>query len=98
MSYSFQVTAPTKAAAKEAVAAKFDEIVASQAIHARDKAAALANANAAIDLLVDDAASHVAVSCSGYVGWREVLRDDAGNDLHSASVSASASLVAPPAI
>ncbi|MCK1669452.1 hypothetical protein [Bradyrhizobium sp. 153] len=97
MSYSFQVTAPTKAAAKAAVAAKLDEVVASQAIHARDKAAALANANAAIDLLVDDASSHVAVSCNGCVGWREVLREDVSNDLHSASLSSSASLVAPPA-
>lgn len=97
MSYSFHVSAATKAAAKEAVAAKFDEVIASQPIHARDKAAAVANASAAIDLLVDDPAMHISVSCNGYVGWRENLREDGGNDLTAASVSASAGLVVPPA-
>jgi hypothetical protein len=69
MSYSFGVRASNKAAAKEAVAAKFDEMAASQPIHARDRAAALANANAVIDLLADDDTKDVAVSCNGYLSW-----------------------------
>lgn len=93
MSYSFNVQGASKASAKEAVAAKFDEVVASQPIHARDKAAALANANAVIDLLVDDATHEISVSVNGYVGWQEVLRDDGSNPLRAASVSASASYV-----
>lgn len=72
MSYSFGVKAPNKAAAKEAVAAKFDEVVASQPVHARDRAAVLANANAIIDLLADDDTKDVAVSCNGYVSWNSV--------------------------
>ncbi|KRQ11924.1 hypothetical protein AOQ73_05815 [Bradyrhizobium pachyrhizi] len=92
MSYSFTVKAATKNEAKAAVAVEFDKVVATQPIHARDKAAALTNANAVIDLLADDAPDgHVInVSCNGYVGWRDNLRDDGGNPLNSASVSASA--------
>lgn len=69
MSYSFVAKAANKAAAKEEVAAMFDEIIASQAIHARDRAAALANANTVIDLLADDDSKDIAVSCNGYVSW-----------------------------
>jgi len=93
MSYSFSIQAPTKAAAKDAVAAKFEEVIAAQPIHARDKAAALANANAVIDLLMDDGAREISVSVNGYVGWQEVLREDGSNPLQSASVSATASYV-----
>lgn len=91
MSYSFNVQASTKSAAKDAVAVKFDEVIATQPIHARDKTAALANANAVIDLLMDDDTREISVSVNGYVGWQEVLRDDGSNPLQSASVSASAS-------
>lgn len=93
MSYSFNVQAASKAAAKEAVATKFDEVIASQPIHARDKAAALANANAVIDLLADDDARNISVSVNGYVGWQEALRDDGSNPLQSVSVSTTASHV-----
>ena len=94
MSYSFNVQASTKAAAKDAVEVKFDEVIAAQPIHARDKAAALANANAVIDLLMDGDTREIAVSVNGYVGWLEALREDGSNPLQSASVSASASYVA----
>lgn len=69
MSYSFGVKAPSKAEAKEAVAAKFDEIVGQQPVHARDRAAVLANATAVIDLLADDDTKDVSVLCNGYVSW-----------------------------
>lgn len=95
MSYSFSLTAPNKAAAKAAVAAKFDEVVASQPIHARERSAALANAGAAIDALVDDEALHVAVNLSGSVGWRDQLTPSADNPLTNVSMSASASLFKP---
>ncbi len=60
----------------------------------RDKAAALANANAVIDLLMDGDTREISVSVNGYVGWMENLREDGSNPLQSASVSASASYVA----
>lgn len=95
MSYSFSVKAATKPEAKAAVAAEIDRVIGAQPIHARDKAAAIVNASAVIDLLADDVAGgHViAVSCNGYVGWQEVLREDCSNPLISASVSAAASYV-----
>ncbi|WP_316228388.1 MULTISPECIES: hypothetical protein [unclassified Bradyrhizobium] len=97
MSYSFTVRAATKAEAKAAVAAQFDQVVVTQPIHARDKDAALVNAGAVIDLLADQGPDdhEIAVSCNGYVGWREALRDDGSNPLSAASVSASASYVMP---
>jgi chromosome condensin MukBEF complex kleisin-like MukF subunit len=88
MSYSFQVKAPTKASAKEAVAAKFDEIVAQQPIHARDRDAVLANANTVVDLLADNDSKDVIVSCNGYVSWPSGTVEEA--QLNAAAVSASA--------
>jgi glycosyltransferase A (GT-A) superfamily protein (DUF2064 family) len=88
MSYSFQIKAPTKSAAKEAVAAKFDEIVTHQPIHARDRAAVLANASCVIDLLADNDSKDVVVSCNGHVSWPSGTVEEAR--LNSAAVSASA--------
>lgn len=95
MSYSFNVQAATKDEAKAAAAKVFDEAVANQPIHARDRDAALANINAAIDLLVDDPAYHISVGAQGCVSWRENLNADCSNPLSTASISASASLVTP---
>lgn len=77
MSYSFQVKAATKGDAKSAVLAKFDEIVEQQPVHARDRAAVLANAGLVIDLLADDDTKDVSVSCNGYVSWSTGGVDDA---------------------
>ena len=98
MSYSFSVKAASKAEAKAAVAREFDRVVETQPIHARDREAALANANAVIDLLADQAPDgHViAVNCNGYVGWWDALREDGSNPLNQASVSTSASYVVAP--
>lgn len=88
MSYSFQIKAATKAEAKEAVAAKFDEVVASQSIHARDRAAVLANANTVIDLLDTNEAKDVSVSCNGCLSWTGGA--DQPDVFTSASVACSA--------
>jgi len=72
MSYSFTTKAANKAAAKDAVASEFDKVVSSQPIHARDRAAVLANANAVIDQLADDDTKDVTVSCNGYLSWNGV--------------------------
>jgi hypothetical protein len=65
MSYSFQIRASTKTAAKAAVAIKFDEVIGYQKCHERDKAQALAAANAFIDLLPDVEEKHVGVNMAG---------------------------------
>jgi hypothetical protein len=87
MSYSFQVKAATKAEVKAAVEAEFDKVVQFQPVHARDKAAVLANVDAVIALVEDNADKDVHVACHGSVGWD-------GSDLqianlHSASVACS---------
>lgn len=93
MSYSFSVQAASKAAAKEAVASKFDEmVVAAQSIHARDRAAVLVNANTVIDLLDDDEAKDVRVSCNGYVSWTNPVGEEPA--FNSVAVNCQANHVA----
>lgn len=92
MSYSFTVKTATKDEAKQEVLAKFDEVVASQPIHVRDRNAALVNAGAVIDLLADDDTKDVFVSCSGYVSWSSGGVSDA--EFNSASISCSANHIA----
>lgn len=75
MSYSFNVKAVTKAKAKAAVEAEFDKVIQEQPVHAQDKAAALANANAVIDLLADNDNQDVGVSCNGYATWQAYIGD-----------------------
>lgn len=95
MSYSLGVRAATKEAAKAAVRVKFAEIVAGQQCHQRDQAAALAAADAQVDLLADDDTKDVAVSMSG-----SLTGQWSGSDvtrIEGASVSVSAYLVTPEA-
>ena len=69
MSYSFRVQAADKLSAKDAVFAKVDELVVSQAVHAHDRDAILANAYSAVDLLADNDTKDVAVAFNGYMVW-----------------------------
>lgn len=92
MSYSFNVRAATKAEAKTAVAAVFDKVVADQPTHEHDKAAVLANANAAIDLLADNDEMDVEVSCSGWLSW--ISHQDDPLPINAANINCAASLVA----
>jgi hypothetical protein len=90
MSYSFDVTAPTKAAAQEAVHEKFCEVVEAQPIHACDKERAFGNAYNVIGLLGEDETKNVSVHCNGYI-----YRHKDGGPVTGVSIAASASLVFP---
>lgn len=93
MSYSLGVRATTKEAVKAAVRAKFAEIVAGQQCHARDQAAALAAADAQVDLLADDDTKDVVVSMNG-----SLTGQWSGSDvtrIEGASVSVNAYLATP---
>lgn len=93
MSYSFSVKASTKEAVKIAAAEYFDNsVVAQQPVHARDRAAVMANIAAVVDLLGDDDTRDVNISCNGYVSWSAAV-DQAEAPLTSASVSCSAGFV-----
>lgn len=71
MSYSFSVTAASKADAIAKVEAEFAQVAANQPTHAKDKDAAVAVAKAFVDLLVDPAESEVVyVTMYGRLGWR----------------------------
>lgn len=90
MSYSFNIRAATKAQALTDVALKFDEVVAMQACHARDKGAALAAASAMVGLLDDDDESRdVVVGMSGYLSGQWVGHDVASISCAAVSVNAS---------
>lgn len=70
MSYSFSFTAPTKFDAKERFAAEFDRVVGGQPAHATERKAAIAHADAMIDLLPDPLTTQaVSVSANGSVAW-----------------------------
>jgi hypothetical protein len=92
MSYSFAVVAATKDAAIAAIAAKFDEMMASQPVHARDREAVLANSSAVIGLLDDQDDKDIAVSCNGYLSWSNGV-DPAAIRIGSAAVNCVANYV-----
>jgi hypothetical protein len=92
MSYSFQLRRPTKTQAKQAVAAKFIEIVHQQACHTRDMSQAIAAANAIIDLVRDDDTSDVSVIMNGSLCGR--WEDSDMVAIESANVNVTAYLVA----
>ena len=94
MSYSFAFVVASKEAAKARVAEEFDNVVKWQPIHARDRAAVLANANAVIDLLEEKPDEDVSVWCNGYVSWR-TMGDEQPNatPLTGASITTSASCI-----
>lgn len=71
MSYSFNVTAASKVEAKEKIASEFAKIVASQPVHAADRASAQAAAQSYVDMLQDPAdGEEIAATVNGYVSWR----------------------------
>lgn len=86
MSYQFTAKGKTKAEVKQAVADEFDKMMGAQPVHTNDRAAAIANANAVIDLLADSDTYGIQVTLNGYVSW-------AGNGLNNASISCTATHV-----
>jgi hypothetical protein len=92
MSYSFTARGATAADALAAAAAKFDEVVAQQPIHAQDKEAALAALQGMAGVLPVDVTKDVALSLNGWVSWQGDVESQTAT-LSSASVTASVSLV-----
>ncbi|WWQ12984.1 hypothetical protein PQ43W_38 [Ralstonia phage PQ43W] len=91
MSYGFNIRVKDKAATKVAVDKELATIVARDPAHSLDRAAALANAITAINLLPDDDTHDVAVSCGGSLGWRDpVPVGSVPEKLNAVNISASA--------
>jgi hypothetical protein len=90
MSYSFGVTAGSKADAIAQVAAEFDKVVSNQPPHAADKDAAVAAASGFIALLREPAGGEqITVSMYGSLGWEQ-----AGDNPPSAFISGGVSISA----
>lgn len=90
MSYSFSVTADTKAEAKQKIADAFATVVSNQPTHSADRDAAVACAQAFVDILADpQEGCEIYLNMHGSLGWR----GDAGGqpEFLSGGVSVSAS-------
>jgi prefoldin subunit 5 len=95
MSYSFNVRAADKAAARAAVAAEFDKVVEQQPIHEADRAQAEATVEAMLGVIPDAGeGEEVLVSVSGYVQWRGTLGGAAPVTITGANVSVGANVAA----
>jgi hypothetical protein len=71
MSYSFSVTAASKAEAKQKIADSFDNVVKNQPSHAADRDAAVSAGGAFVDLLEHPAdGQEIHISMHGSLGWR----------------------------
>lgn len=99
MSYSFIVTADTKADAKQRVADQFDNVVSAQAAHKADRDPAVACAQAFIDTLAEPQEGHeIQVSMHGSVGWHHEHGEYTPKELLHASVGLNAQLRAKPKV
>lgn len=88
MSYSFSITAATKAEAKEKTIKEWDNIVAAQPIHAADRGSGQAHAEGSIDALSDpDSTQQISLSAYGSVSYR------ADNSIIAVGGTVNASLV-----
>jgi hypothetical protein len=85
MSYSFNFVAATKEEAKAHALREFDSIVVTQPNHSRDLAAAIANLNAVIGMLVDDDTQAIRVECFGSLMWATSPEKITGATIHAAA-------------
>lgn len=87
MSFSFTVTAASKAEALVKIEEQFASVVQSQPTHAADQQTVTAAAAASVNTLVDPSETEVVyVSVSGSLGWR------GEGEFTSASLSVTASI------
>lgn len=71
MSYSFSVSAASKAEAKQKIAEALDGVVAGQAFHAKERSIAEGCAGALVDKLDDPTeGEEIHVAMHGSIGWK----------------------------
>lgn len=89
MSYSFSITADTKADATRQIREQFDAVVVAQPSHEADKEAAVVAAQAFVRLLAEPhEGDEICVNMYGSLSWRH----DVPEEFLSASVTINASL------
>lgn len=97
MSYSFNVRAADKAAARAAIAAELDKVVEQQPVHEADRAQAETNASSALDVIPEPGeGEEVNATVNGWVQWRGVMNGEPPAVITGVNISATASIVATP--
>lgn len=86
MSYSFSARAASKGEVMAAVAHQLDNVVASQPVHEKDRAAAHANIDAALALLNEDESRDIVVNAHGSIVTL-------GDDVRGVSIGVNVSLM-----
>lgn len=77
MSYSFSITADTKAEATGKIRDQFDAVVVAQPSHAADKEAAVVAAQALVRLLAEPHdGDEIYVSMNGSLGWKHDVPEE----------------------
>lgn len=77
MSYSFSITADTKADATHKIREQFDAVVVAQPSHAADKEAAVVAAQTLVRLLAEPhEGDEIFVSMNGSLGWKSESPDE----------------------
>jgi hypothetical protein len=96
MSYSFNVRGATVALAVATIAPKFDEVVSSQPVHAKDRDAAVAAGTALAGLVSEPGeGQEVSISVNGSLQWSVAVGvGEVPDEFTGASLSVQAGLVA----
>lgn len=91
MSFSFNVKAADAAAVLALVATEFDQVVASQPIHEKDKDAGVNAATALVGVLDATADKDISVHISGSLSWHGIAGTE-NQSIQGAHLSVSAAL------
>lgn len=95
MSYSFNIRVASAVLAATAIASKFDEVVASQPVHEKDREVAIATAGAIVGLIGEPAeGQEISISVSGWLQWQHIEGQAAPESFTGCSLTVSASIVA----
>lgn len=95
MSYSFSVQQPSRESARSAIAHKLAEVVAQQAIHEHDRAAAQATAETVLGFVREPGDGEIlSVNVAGWLSWQ--AQDPAPGEFTGACVNVSASVLRAP--
>lgn len=95
MSYSFNVRAENRNDARHKVADKFDEVIKSQPIHARDREGLIKAVKGLVDIITIPEGLVLQISCNGSMQWNGKGDDTTQADIVGASVAVQVECVKP---
>jgi hypothetical protein len=95
MSYSFTVRAKDRNDARQVIVNRFDEVIKSQPIHARDREGVIKGVKALVDLIAIPEGHVLSITCNGSVGWNGKGDDITQADITGANLNISVECVKP---